>query len=101
MTFTDKVATLIINKVDSTDAGVYRCEADNKVARVETEAEVSVNGKNSLYSLLCIFTNTGFTFQYDVIIVIIIIIFQLLLFWIMTINLRSKQLNLGPCSLLT
>ena len=55
MTFRDNVATLILNNVELYDAGEYRCEADNKVSRVDTEADVSVNGNVDIITCLLIY----------------------------------------------
>ncbi len=42
MSYSGDTAKLDINPTELLDASVYRCEADNKVARVETEAKLIV-----------------------------------------------------------
>ncbi len=41
----NKTAKLEISGTDLTDTATYRCEADNKVGRVETEGKLTVHGK--------------------------------------------------------
>ena len=43
--YQDEIATLVIRKTEVTDRGWYRCEAVNKIGRVETECTVVVQGK--------------------------------------------------------
>ena len=38
-------AKLEISSTDLTDTAKYRCEADNKVGRVETEGSLTVHGQ--------------------------------------------------------
>ena len=45
MSYTGGDASLVINNTELGDAGRYRCEADNRVARVETEATLTVHSK--------------------------------------------------------
>ena len=42
ISFKDKVATLTINDLEIGDSGKYRCEAVNKISRVETEGKLTV-----------------------------------------------------------
>ena len=44
MTYIDSVASLIINDVGLVDAGNYRCEAVNKIGRVQTDGRLTVQG---------------------------------------------------------
>ena len=44
MSYADEVASLTIHKSELSDAGLYRCEAGNKLGRVETEATATVHG---------------------------------------------------------
>ena len=45
MSYAGREASLVINNTEQADAGRYRCEADNRVARVETEATLTVQSK--------------------------------------------------------
>ena len=42
--YQDEVATLVIKNTEVADKGLYRCEAINKIGRVETECTVIVQG---------------------------------------------------------
>ena len=42
MTYSDDVAELTIKNPEPSDSGLYRCEAANKIGRVETEAKLLV-----------------------------------------------------------
>ena len=52
MKYEDTCATLTISPTELTDTATYRCEADNKVARVETDAMLTVMGM-----LVCVIKN--------------------------------------------
>ena len=41
----DEIATLVIRDTTTSDAGSYRCEAANKLGRVETECTMVVQSK--------------------------------------------------------
>ena len=41
----DEIATLVIRDTTTSDAGSYRCEAANKLGRVETECSMVVQSK--------------------------------------------------------
>ena len=43
--YKDKVAVCLIEKTQLSDAGWYRCEAVNKLGRVETQCTLTVNAK--------------------------------------------------------
>ena len=45
MTYMDGVASLTVHNVEAGDSGKYRCEASNRMGRVETSCRLSVNGK--------------------------------------------------------
>ena len=51
MSYTGRDASLVIKDTELSDAGRYRCEADNRVARVQTEATLTVQSK----FLMCMF----------------------------------------------
>jgi hypothetical protein len=44
LAYTDDFATLTIHGAELADAATYRCEADNKVGRVDTQATLTVMG---------------------------------------------------------
>jgi hypothetical protein len=46
--YKDKVAVCAMDKVELSDAGWYRCEAVNKLGRVETQCTLTVNAKPKL-----------------------------------------------------
>ncbi len=48
MTYKDSVATLVLNQSGINDSGWYRCEAANKVGRVETRCTLIVQSKFAL-----------------------------------------------------
>ena len=45
ISYVDNVATLVIKGVELGDAGMYRCEATNKIGRVSTECNMTVSSK--------------------------------------------------------
>lgn len=45
MDYTGNNASLTIAETELSDSATYRCEADNKVGRVETKGELTVMGK--------------------------------------------------------
>ena len=45
MKYTENVAELTIHTTELNDSATYRCEADNKVGRVETQGTLTVMGK--------------------------------------------------------
>ena len=45
MSYTGRDASLVIKDTELSDAGRYRCEADNRVARVDTDATLTVQSK--------------------------------------------------------
>ena len=51
MSYKDNVAQLDIVQADLSDTSAYRVEADNKVARVESEAKFIVQGQPSLFAV--------------------------------------------------
>ena len=56
MSIDNESATLSFKDVDLTDAGTYKCEASNKLGRVQTECKLDVQGMNRFldkYRLLC------------------------------------------------
>lgn len=48
MSFEDEVASLTIHDTVLADAGKYRCEAGNKLGRIQSEATVTVHGTGTL-----------------------------------------------------
>ena len=46
ISYVDDVAKLVIKGVELGDAGLYRCEAVNKIGRVSTECGLTVNSKS-------------------------------------------------------
>ena len=56
MGFKNNTAVLVIHNSEIDDTGKYRCEAVNKIGRVETEAKLTVYSKlnaSLLEQLLC------------------------------------------------
>ena len=51
--YQDKTATLDISSTDLTDTAKYRCEADNKVGRADTEAKLTVHGMYNYNLYFC------------------------------------------------
>ena len=45
MSYQDGVATLVVSQTDLSDIGCYSCEADNRVGRVTSEANLDVHSK--------------------------------------------------------
>ncbi len=43
--YMDEVAALMIRETSTADAGTYRCEAANRLGRVETECRMVVQGE--------------------------------------------------------
>ena len=41
----DHVASLVIHTAEASDSGRYKCEAANRMGRIETAAKLNVNGK--------------------------------------------------------
>ena len=50
--FKNNKAVLVIHKSDIDDSGKYRCEAANKIGRVETEAKLTVCSKWTCFWLI-------------------------------------------------
>jgi len=57
MSYKDTTAQLEILQADLSDTSLYRCEADNKVGRVETEAKLTVQGIVYNYVISCVKEN--------------------------------------------
>ncbi len=56
--YKNNVATLIISDTESLDASMYRCEAANKIGRVQTEATLNINGQyTNIAYLICLVQN--------------------------------------------
>ena len=45
MSYEDEVSTLTIDKLEPADDNTYRCEAANKLGKVETQCTLTVHGK--------------------------------------------------------
>ena len=48
--FKNNKAVLVIHNSDIDDSGKYRCEAANKIGRVETEAKLTVCSKSTCFN---------------------------------------------------
>ena len=48
MSYAEDIASLTIKPSDTNDSDQYRCEAVNKLGRVETSANITVSGKLTL-----------------------------------------------------
>ena len=55
------IASLSIYSVDASDSGKYRCEANNRLGRVETSCKVTVNGELQMITSVQPVRSTGFT----------------------------------------
>ena len=53
--YQDEIATLVIRDTKVVDRGWYRCEAINKIGRVETECTVIVQGNLCVRNILFVF----------------------------------------------
>ena len=49
MMYASKMATLVVKDATIDDEAVYMCSVDNRVGRVDSEAKLTVQGKNSSF----------------------------------------------------
>ena len=49
----ERTSRLMILDVQPSDAGVYRCQADNEAGTVEVTATLTVYGKSNIGSFIC------------------------------------------------
>ena len=49
MEYSGQTGSLTITDTNLQDAGTYRCEADNKVKKIDCEANLTVLGKSMSY----------------------------------------------------
>ena len=57
VTYANRTATLVVKETTVDDDAVYMCSVDNRVGRVDTEAQLTVNGKTLkpyMYIISCI-----------------------------------------------
>ena len=56
MSYSDNVAELTVKNLEPSDAAAYRCEAVNKIGRVETQCVLTIQSKLSFCSFVKCFT---------------------------------------------